>query len=205
MADLFKVHYYKIWSPLGDRIYIGSTEQELSQRYAAHVYAYHKGSKCSSRFLFAMYGVKNCQIALIESHWVSCKLEQRKLERLYYQMNFLNCVNKNRPYVSEDEKVAQHRDLSKKWYEDHKQYKIHKSLSNYYKKKEERVDCDRCGANVCKLTLKVHMNSLKCKNHGLCVPKKIKSNQNIDIHQLQTYSLEEFFEDVSVSQSQSSQ
>lgn len=202
-TSLFKVHYYKIWSSLGDRIYIGSTEQDLAQRYAAHVYGYHKGTKCSSRILFAMYGVKNCQISLIESHWVSSKLEQRKLERLYYQMNFLDCVNKNRPYISDEERKKQHLDSSKKWYDENKQYKIHYSLSNYYKKRGERVDCPHCGADVCKLTLKTHMNSLKCKNHGLCVPKK--SNSNIDISQLPTYSIEDFLEDVGLSQNQSSQ
>jgi hypothetical protein len=162
---LFKVNFYKISSPLGNRIYIGSTEQDINNRFSSHIYEYHKKGKCSSRYLFSMYGVENCNISLIESHWVSSKLEQRKIERLYYQMYRLDCVNKNRPYVSEQEKIEQHRDLSKKWYEENKQYKIYRSLANYHKKKSDCIDCERCGKRVCALTLKSHMNSLKCKNH----------------------------------------
>lgn len=161
----FKIKVYKICSHLGNRIYIGSTETDLSVRYSNHLREYYNNGSCSSKFMFVLYGVSNCKIELLGEHMVASKLEQRKLERLYYEMYRLDCVNKNRPYTSEVEKKEQVQKLSKEWYESNKQYKIHRSLSNYYKKKNERVICSHCGVDVCKLTLKSHMNSLKCKNH----------------------------------------
>jgi hypothetical protein len=113
-----------------------------------------------------MYGIENCKISLIETHLVSSKLEQRKIERLYYEFHRLDCVNKNRPYISEDEKKDQMKKLGKEWYEKNKLYKQHRSLSNYYKKKDEKVICEMCGKDVCKVSLKIHQNTLKCKNHN---------------------------------------
>lgn len=170
-SSYFKVKFYKIGSHLGDRIYIGSTETDLNIRYANHVCEYKKNmtspkNSCSSKYVFMYYGVENCKIELLGEHMVNSKLEQRKLERLYYEMHKLDCVNRNRPYISADEKKAQMKKLGKEWYEKYKNYKIQRSLTNYYKKKNERVICDKCGADVCKLTLKSHQNSIKCKNHN---------------------------------------
>jgi hypothetical protein len=170
-SNFYKIHIYKIWSPLGNRIYIGSTEQPLSHRYSCHVCDYlNKKNKCSSHLIFMMYGVENCQISLIESHIVDSKLAQRKIERLYYEFHRLECVNKNRPYTSEEEKKEQIKKLGKEWYEKNQLYKRHRSLSNYYKKRDEKTTCETCGKEVPKITLKVHQNSLKCKNHSKNLP-----------------------------------
>jgi hypothetical protein len=183
-SKYYKVNFYKIWSSVGDRIYIGSTENELSIRFANHLCEYNKNGKCSSKYVFMMYGVENCRIDLLGQHMVSSKLEQRQIERLYYEMYKLDCVNRNRPYTSDDEKKKQMKDLGKAWYDKNKNYKIHKSLSNYYKKKDEKTDCDRCGDIVCKLTLKSHQNSLKCKNKcNNLSPIYIDISQNESTHQ----------------------
>lgn len=164
MNSFTKINVYKIWSPLGSSIYIGSTEQELNCRYSSHIYDYHNKNKCTSHIVFMLYGIENCKISLIESHHVLCKLEQRKIERLYYDSHRLYAVNKNRPYITKEEKSEQVKKLGKEWYEKNKLYKQHRSLSNYYKKNNEKVTCDICGRNdVSKLTLKVHQNSIKCK------------------------------------------
>lgn len=183
-ASFFKIKVYKIYSPLGNRIYIGSTENDLNVRYANHICDYKKNilnpkNSCSSKFVFMWYGVENCKIELLGEHIVESKLEQRKLERLYYEMYKLDCVNRNRPYTSDDEKKDQMKKLGKEWYEKYKGYKIQRSLTNYYKKKNERIICDRCGTDVCKLTLKSHQNSNKCKNHNKNISSII-----IDLNQL---------------------
>jgi hypothetical protein len=160
----FKIKVYKIWSPLGNRIYLGSTENELNIRFNHHVQNYKKDFGCSSKLVFMFYGIENCKIELLGEHMVNSKAEQRKIERLYYEMYRLDCVNKNRAYITEVERSEQMKKLGKEWYEKNKKYKIHKSLSNYYKKREEKCTCEICGKEVCKLTLKSHQNSLKCKN-----------------------------------------
>ena len=91
--------------------------------------------------------------------------EQRKMERLYYELYKWDCVNKNRPYVTEEEKVSQMKKLGSQWYEKNKNYKIHKSLANYYKKKDIKINCFNCNKLVCELTLNSHLKSVKCMNH----------------------------------------
>ena len=67
---------YKIYSDLGDKIYIGcTTKKYLSQRMARHKYDYAYFKKCrkdnfafvTSYLVFDAYGVDNCKIELLES------------------------------------------------------------------------------------------------------------------------------------------
>jgi len=90
---------YKIWSLLGDDIYIGSTTKEyLSQRMTAHRYTYNKYKKTNKEFitsflLFDKYGIENCSIELLEAKECSCLDEVRQLEGSYIRK--LKCINKN--------------------------------------------------------------------------------------------------------------
>ena len=96
-----KTKIYKIWSPHGDDIYIGSTTKDLlSQRMAIHRSQYKawikKGVKkgyVSSFALFEMYGIENCYIELLESYVCHNIEERRKTEGEYIRS--LTCINKN--------------------------------------------------------------------------------------------------------------
>ena len=65
-------YIYKIHSPLGSKVYIGSTSFGLTQRFNHHKYNYTSDTKlgkkkgCSSYELFDEYGASNCFIKLIE-------------------------------------------------------------------------------------------------------------------------------------------
>ena len=89
---------YKIWSPNGDKIYVGSTtKQYLSQRMTAHRNNYNtwKNGKCcltTSFLLFDEYGIDNCFIELLEAKLCSSKDELKQLEGGYIRN--LMCVNK---------------------------------------------------------------------------------------------------------------
>ena len=81
---------YKIYSHVGDKIYIGSTtKQLLSQRMAKHRSEYKRwksGGKCSfirSYELFDEYGIENCFIELIEAKPCMNSDEKNKLEGKY--------------------------------------------------------------------------------------------------------------------------
>jgi hypothetical protein len=90
---------YKIWSPNGNKIYIGSTTKELlCQRMTAHRKDYKrwKQDKCSfvsSFLIFEEYGLENCFIELLETRECQSKDELRQLEGKYIRE--LLCVNKN--------------------------------------------------------------------------------------------------------------
>ena len=97
--DYSNTKIYKIWSLLGDKIYIGSTTKEyLSQRMTSHRYTYNKyikTNKCfiTSFILFNEYGIENCYIELLEAKHCNNINEVKQLEGGYIRK--LECVNKN--------------------------------------------------------------------------------------------------------------
>lgn len=149
MVNYGNTKIYKIWSPLGDDIYIGSTtKQYLCQRMVHHRYTYkmylENGIKyCSSILIFEKYGVDNCIIELLEAKECSSKDEQCKLEGKYIRE--LGCVNKNiagrtkKEYNSENKEMVNEK--CKVYYIENKK-KINKQQSekclchcgNYYTK-----------------------------------------------------------------------
>ena len=90
---------YKIWSPNGDKIYVGSTTKTfLCQRMSAHRNCYkfwekNKQKFISSFLLFEEYGIANCFIELLEANECSSKDQLKQLEGKY--IRDLVCVNKN--------------------------------------------------------------------------------------------------------------
>ena len=86
MPDYKNGKIYKLWSPEGDDIYIGSTTQPLYARLSGH----KKKEKCSSKILFEKYN--NVKIELIESYPCDNIEELNKKEGEYIRAN--NCVNR---------------------------------------------------------------------------------------------------------------
>ena len=90
---------YKIWSPNGDKIYVGSTTKVLlCQRMTVHRNHYkhwkhNKRSPITSFLLFEEYGLDNCYIELLEAKECLSKDELNQLEGKYIRV--LVCVNKN--------------------------------------------------------------------------------------------------------------
>jgi len=93
-----EIKLYKIWSPNGDLIYIGSTGQTLCRRYANHKSEFRRRKEnqmlgCKSYLLFQAYGIDNCKIELIETFEASNIEERRKIEGEYIRN--IQCVNKH--------------------------------------------------------------------------------------------------------------
>jgi hypothetical protein len=93
----FNIKIYKIWSPLGDKVYIGSTSKELSQRMKTHIHDYkkyinNKHKYITSFILFNEYGLNNCYIELLEIKECISKIEINQLEGKYIKEYI--CVNK---------------------------------------------------------------------------------------------------------------
>jgi hypothetical protein len=133
MVNYGKTKIYKIWSPLGDNIYIGSTTKDyLCKRMDQHRHEYKKYLKnnktimnYTSILIFDEYGINNCYIELIEAKECTTKDEQTKLEGGYIRK--LKCVNK---YIPDRTK--------KEHYEDNKDVIIMKQ-KQYYEKNKEKI------------------------------------------------------------------
>ena len=101
---------YKIYQIInidGER-YVGSTKQTLQRRYNLHK-ANHKLKKKTGWTTAEKVMGKPHTIVLIEN-----TTKERVLERERYWIETLNnVVNKFRPYITEEEKVQEHRQRSK--------------------------------------------------------------------------------------------
>jgi hypothetical protein len=139
---------YKIWSPQGDKIYIGSTtKQYLSQRMTAHRKDYNywktgKGDFVTSYSIFDEYGIDNCFIELLEAKSCDSKDELKQLEGGYIR-NLL-CVNKRiesrtKKEYNEDNK-EKFAGLKKEQYQNNKEYIKEKSRQHYHDNKDYALE-----------------------------------------------------------------
>ena len=138
--DYTKTKIYKIWSPQGDKIYIGSTTKEyLSQRMTAHRNNYKSWKKDSTRSkltsydLFDEYGLANCFIELLEEKECTSKDDKNKLEGHYIRT--MSCVNKHIPDRTTKEYYQENKAhlnaCQRKWHEENKEK--HNECKNIYK------------------------------------------------------------------------
>ena len=150
MPDYKNGKIYKIWSPMGNEIYIGSTTQKLYARKSQHIC----NKKCSSKILFEKYD--DVRIELIEYFPCNNKEELDKKEGFYIRNN--DCINKNiagRTVKEYNENNKQHykeyRDNNKeekqeydKEYKENNKDKIKEQRKEYNQKK---YTCE-CGRTV---------------------------------------------------------
>jgi len=173
---------YKIWSPQGDKIYIGSTtKQYLSQRMTTHRKDYNywktgKGKFTSSYLIFDEYGLDNCFIELLETKLCSSKDELRQLEGKYIREQL--CVNKHIAGRTEKEYIEDNKEkiksYSKEWREENKdelkekkKKYIEENHDELKAKKKEEMVCECCGKTYKRshksdhLKSKYHLNNKK--------------------------------------------
>lgn len=143
---------YKLYSFLGDEVYIGSTIQPLSNRLSRHKSKYLLWKDGKYHFvtcfdLFENFGISNVKIELVESFPCSTIEELRKREGQIIR-DTEHCVNKC---------IAGR--TSKEYYKDNREKKIEKS-KQYAKNNSEIVSCP-CGSNVKKYKLTEHKKTMK--------------------------------------------
>ena len=113
MTDYTQSKIYKIYSLLGDKVYIGSTTLQLCARMATHrtnYRAYKMGRShkyCSSCDLFNEYGLSNCYIELIEKKECANKNELCQIEE-HYRKLYTTAVNQKRAYRTIAERKIYH-------------------------------------------------------------------------------------------------
>ena len=145
-----KTKIYKIWSLLGDKIYIGSTTKEyLSQRMTAHRNDYQKWKRSNKKYmssfiLFDEYGIENCLIELLEAKECNNIHEARQLEGGYIRT--LDCVNKRIAGRSDKDSMTEHYnnnreqliDRANQFYKNNKEA-IRARANEFYKNNKEEM------------------------------------------------------------------
>ena len=143
-----KTKIYKIYSHLGDKIYVGSTTKDfLSQRMATHRRCYKcwKSGKKGFNFvrayvLFDEYGIDNCIIELLEAKPCINIHEAGKLEGIYIRE--MVCTNKQiagrTPKEYREENKEKKSVISKEYYIKNKETIIDRS-NRYYEDNKEKI------------------------------------------------------------------
>ena len=172
---------YKLWSPLGDLVYIGSTTQKLCYRLGGHKKDYKCGYlQATSKLLFDEYGIENVKIELIENYPCNNKTELLRKEGEHIRAN--NCVNK---CIAGRTKGEEYQDNKEKYIKrSHKRYHNNKTEINT-KKKANVITCDICNTKVRKSDYarhelsKTHLDSLKLKDPIKYLKIKAKANSKL--------------------------
>ena len=172
---------YKLWSPQGEEIYIGSTIQSLAVRKAEH-----KRLDCSSKILFEKYD--DVRIELIEEYPCKNKMELNKREGEHIRNN--NCVNKVMPGRTQKEYYQDNKEeileYLKKWREENKEDILENNKERYIeyyennkeeilKKKKEIITCE-CGCEISIRNLSRHKRS---KNHINLIQQQQASQESL--------------------------
>jgi hypothetical protein len=148
MPDYQKGKIYKIWSPQGNEIYIGSTINPLAKRFSEH----KTKRDCASKYLFENYD--NVKIELIEEFPCNSKMELNRREGEHIRGN--ECLNrciagrtrKECDKEWRENNKERNKERLKEYYENNKEYfKEHRE--NYKEKRSEKFECECGGKYIC--------------------------------------------------------
>ena len=184
MIDYTKGKVYKIISNVEGCIpYIGSTcEKYLANRLSGHFSGYKrwkesKSNKMMSYSIFDKYGVDACKIVLIEQCNVTTKDALNQREQFY--IDSMDCINKRKAFVREDEKEQLRLEVCQRYREANKDkinqfyadnaaalkakakiyHEANKDVVNA--KRREKVLCEVCNVEMNKGTLERHKKTSK--------------------------------------------
>ncbi len=135
MAELLSGKIYSIRSPNTEMVYVGSTIVSLKQRFAKHVYDWKTKTHSYTSYLILEKG--DAYIELIEEVEVESERELKILEQVWID-NTPNTVNKNRAYVTDEERAQNHRDCSREYGREHKE-KVAEVYKKYYEANKEEL------------------------------------------------------------------
>ncbi len=163
-------------------IYVGSTINTLSQRWASHKsqfkeYLKNKRQDCSLNRYFETYGVNNFKIIQIKEYEICDRIHLRAYEQLW--INKLKSCNKHDAFSikilskrfsaqlyrkTNKDKVYQlkrgYRERNKEAIKVKKREYYNKNKQNYVDKRKIKVNCE-CGSTICKSDIYIHNKSKK--------------------------------------------
>tara|TARA_R110002096_G_scaffold89147_1_gene203159 strand:- start:15 stop:524 length:510 start_codon:yes stop_codon:yes gene_type:complete len=166
MPDYQNGKIYKLWSPEGDEIYIGSTTQSLARRKSRHK---SQTDGCKSKILFEKY--TDVRIELLEE--VSCdnKEQLAKKEGEYIRNN--HCVNKCVAGRTNKERHKEYyennKEHIKEYYENNKEH-IQEQKKEYYENNKEHIQERKSTEILCECGKTIRLGDkarhLKTKIHN---------------------------------------
>jgi len=135
MPDYQKGKIYKLWSPQGNEIYIGSTINPLAKRLGQHKLK----RSCNSKYLFENYD--DVKIELIEEFPCNSKMELNRREGEHIRNN--ECLNKRIAGRSHEEWCEDNKEHLKEYNKEYRENNKER-IKEYY---SQKFDCE-CGSVI---------------------------------------------------------
>ena len=177
MVNYQKGKIYKIISTHTDKCYVGSTTKDrLSNRLAHHRSDFKRGDGITSKYILEL---GDYEIVLLELFPCGSKDELHARERHYIEK--LDCVNKQKPIRSKEEKLEYYKEYNELRKDEAKEYQKEYQLNNkdaikeyqkeyrelnkekqkeYYIKNKEKITCE-CGCLIRKPNILKHKTTKK--------------------------------------------
>ena len=163
-------YIYKICNKNTDKIYIGSTVNEIEKRLNQHKYDYKQYLNNKSPYItsFEIVNDQTCFVELFAEVYFNDKHELHKKEKIFIQMYSDICVNKNIPTrtikeYNEDNKEK----VKEKIKECHE-----KNKDKYKEKRNEKINCNICNKLITKYNIPRHQKS------SICIKKDSQNTNN---------------------------
>ena len=122
---------YKIVCNKSGKIYVGSTTLLLCQRLVMHRKAYNKYVKTNKSYITAFDIMKNGDYNIILLEACPCKNREELLKKEREYFDLLPCVNSDRPYITEEEKLISDKICKRN-------YQLNNKEKLYAKEREKR-------------------------------------------------------------------
>ena len=117
MPNFSKGKIYKLVSNKSSDVYIGSCLIELSRRLSAHK---APSNECVSKRMF----VDNAVITIVLIEDYACENKNQLKARELHYITTINCINKNKPYISDIQIInGDNKEWHKQYNESHKEQK----------------------------------------------------------------------------------
>jgi len=201
MPIYFTGKIYAIKCNETDDVYIGSTIQTLKERLGKHRRDMKRWKDGKGRNItsFEIVQYDSCYIELLETYPCNSKEELLKKEKEYIES--IECINKCRPFRTDEEKKEYDKEYAKEYREankervlqQHKEYyeankeKVLQYQKEYYEEKRKEKNKEKytcvCGSNIRKSDRRKHERT---KKHGDYI-KELQENAD-------PVNLNEFFE-----------
>jgi hypothetical protein len=162
MSNNSTSYIYKLTSDKTDKIFIGSTSQNLDERLAQHKRDYKRYLEHKYHYVasFEFVTHKNCKIEVLHSIKSSDKSKIRKWKQIYINLN-PHCVNKHNACRCKDRVYSQR--YYKRNYEKILQRKVEYRKNNWSeisKRRSQKIECE-CGLFISKSNFAKHKRTAK--------------------------------------------
>ena len=148
---------YKIINSVNDKCYVGSTISTLNRRLIEHK-CYSKKARTATSKILIDEDPDNVSIQLIELY--PCLTKKELLLRERYWLENMECVNKQRPIITREEKIQEKNDYNRNSYQNNIEARIAYS--------KQRIQCSHCPMEY----NRGHKNQHYRRNHSQFDPPK---------------------------------